>query len=252
MATTTVGTTGTSDTKSSAELVGALNAYITEHHLAPGDRLPPIRELAARFGTTAGALREALHDAQDQGLVQVRPRAGAFVAAPPAAPRQAAAAERIGIRLSARLADQELNLFHLLDARETLERQLVAEAARKRELPDLFPLRQILENMASLPPNERQANYVQLDMQFHVEIARLSGNAVMVAMLRTLLDELTPHLVELRWSRERYARTDRSHARLYSALVAGNAQLAQREIGKHLQEAYNTLLDQIRLPPGKR
>ena len=71
----------------------------------------------------------------------------------------------------------------------------------------------------------------------------------MAAMLCALLSELAPELQKLRWSPQRHVRTDESHARLYSALVAGNVEQAQAEIHLHLQEAYNTLLDQIRQPP---
>ncbi len=229
-----------------------MERFIQEQSLKPGDRLPSIRDLADQFGVKAGSVRDALLDAQGRGFVKVLPRAGAFVEAPVESLQPRTSAERVGGRLRELLATENQNLFHLLDARETLELALIAQAARKRETEDLFSLRDILEQMAAMPPKSRGEDYVLLDIEFHLEIARLSGNAVMAAMLCVVMEELSPHLRKLRWSAKRHTATDKSHARLYSALVAGDGQLAQEETRKHLQYAYQTLLDRIRQPPKVR
>ena len=234
---------------SSAGLVEQLGCFIEEQGLKPGDRLPSIRDLADQFGVKTGLVRDALLDAQGRGLVKVLPRAGAFVAAPIESPQPPTSAERLGERLRELLAAENQNLFHLLEARETLELALIAQAARKREIEDLFSLRDILEQMASIPPKERGENYVRLDIEFHLEIARLSGNAVMAAMLCTVMEELAPYLKELRWSAKRHSDTHKSHTQLYSALVAGDVSLAQDEIRNHLSHAYQSLLDRVRQPP---
>jgi GntR family transcriptional repressor for pyruvate dehydrogenase complex len=230
-------------------LVHQLGRLIKEQSLKPGDRLPSIRDLADQFGVKAGLVRDALLDAQGRGLVKLLPRAGAFVESLAESTQHSTSAERLGRRLRELLAAENQNLFHLLDARETLELALIAQAARKREIQDLFSLRDILQQMASIPPKKRSEDYVRLDIEFHLEISRLSGNAVMAAMLCAVMEELAPHLTELRWSAKRHSDTDKSHARLYSALVAGDASLAQDETRNHLQHAYQSLLDRIRQPP---
>lgn len=230
-------------------LVHQLGRLIEEQSLKPGDRLPSIRDLADQFGVKAGLVRDALLDAQGRGLVKVLPRAGAFVESLAESTQRSTSAERLGGRLRELLAAENQNLFHLLDARETLELALIAQAARKREIEDLFSLRDILEQMASIPPKKRGEDYVRLDIEFHLEISRLSGNAVMAAMLCAVMEELAPHLKELHWSAKRHTDTDKSHARLYSALVAGDESLAQDETRNHLKHAYQSLLDRIRQPP---
>ena len=236
--------------KTKAGLVDLVDRFIADQSLEPGDRLPSIRDLAAQFGLKSGAVRDALLDAQGKGFVKVVPRSGTFVVQGAGDLSSDSAPEmRLETRLQELLAVREQNLFHLLDVRETLEREAIGLAAGKREIQDLFPLRQILEEMASMPPGERDDRYTQLDIEFHLEIARLSGNAVLVAMLHTLLEELTPYLRDISWSAERHAQTDQSHAGLYSALVKGDVQVAKNEIRTHLQVAYNTLLDQLRELP---
>jgi GntR family transcriptional repressor for pyruvate dehydrogenase complex len=129
--------------------VHQLGRLIEEQSLKPGDRLPSIRDLANQFGVKAGLVRDALLDAQGRGLVKVLPRAGAFVESLDESTQRSTSAERLGRRLRELLAAENQNLFHLLDARETLELALIAQAARKREIEDLFSLRDILEQMAS-------------------------------------------------------------------------------------------------------
>ncbi len=239
-----------------ADLVHAL---IAEQKLRPGERLPSIRDMAARFGVKAGVVRDALIAAQSQGVVKVLPRLGAIVQPADEVPSLRSLSVPAGGPFSAESGrfrpEQDRNMFHALDAREVLELAAVARAARRREVPDLFKLRQLLEAMAAIPVTEDSPEYVDLDVQFHLEISRLSGNDVLVTMLSTLLSEIKPHLVRIRWSVERRLETNASHARIYSALVAGDVEVAQRETRDHLKTAFNSLLDEMRDPPemnGKR
>lgn len=234
-----------SATTATPGMVDQIAAFIRERGLRHGDRLPPIRELATQFGVKAGLVRDALLDAQGRGLVRIMPRAGAFVETVSASPSAAAPAERLGDRLRDLLAAQNQNLFHLLDAREVLEVALISQAARRRELEDLFPLHQILQDMAAVPAGRRDAAYFRLDMEFHLEIARLSGNAVLAAMLCTVMEDLAPHLSRLDWSAQRHRETDASHFRLYSALVSADETAAESEVRSHLRHAYRSLLDHL-------
>jgi GntR family transcriptional repressor for pyruvate dehydrogenase complex len=234
------------ETLEAGDIVRLLGDLITDNELAPGDRLPPIRELAVKFGVKAGAVRDALLTAQAKGLVKVLPRVGAIVQ-----PEgdfedpESLAARSFGEVV--RQPDQ--NLFHVLETREALELTMVAQAAQRRELSELFRLRQILTDMADIALEAESPKYAELDVEFHLEIGRLSGNSVMTSLLRILLLEVRPHLDRIRWSGNRRAETNESHARIYSALVAGDVEQAKCEMGDHIRTAYNSLLDEMRQPP---
>lgn len=59
--------------KGLADVIGdQLREGILGGDLAPGDRLPPERELATRFGTNRNTLREAIRALEAQGLVRAR------------------------------------------------------------------------------------------------------------------------------------------------------------------------------------
>jgi DNA-binding FadR family transcriptional regulator len=50
--------------------------YLAANGCPPGQRLPPIQELAADLGLSVGKLREQLEVARQMGLVEVRPKTG--------------------------------------------------------------------------------------------------------------------------------------------------------------------------------
>jgi len=202
--------------------------------------------LAVKFGVKAGTVRDALLTAQAKGLVKVLPRVGAIVQAAGNAQDPESVAEH---SFSEVVGRRDQNLFHILETRESLELTMVARAAERRELSELFRLRQILTDMAGIPLEVESAEYAKLDVDFHLEIGRLSGNSVMTSLLRILLLEVRPHLDRIRWSGNRRAETNESHARIYSALAAGDGEQAQSEMREHIRAAYNSLLDEMRQPP---
>ncbi len=232
-----------------SDIVGLIGDLIASDGLAHGERLPPIRQLAHRFGVKAGVVRDALLDAQGKGLVKVIPRVGAIVQSVDDAKDSHSIGPQLGGDFGELMRQQDHNLFHVLETREILELRMVARAAERRELPELFRLRQILEEMAAIPITTESPRYVELDIAFHVEIGRLSGNTVMTFVLATLLKELQPHLARIRWSENRREETNYSHARIYSALVAGDVERGQKEMRDHIGTAYNSLLDELRDPP---
>ncbi len=185
-------------------------------------------------------MRDALLRAQTLGFVRILPRSGAFLCAALPATGQPAPAEESGA--------EPPNQFHLLDARRLIEIELVGRAAERRRLEDLLPVRRALEAMLQLPEEAPRSEYIQHDIRFHVEIARLAGNDVLFGVQRNLMEQLRPHLNEVPPTRERRGLTDRSHAAIYAALVAGDAARARAEMREHLSLAYDGLLRDIQEP----
>jgi len=231
-------------------VVDQIVRLIRERGLRPGDQLPSIRNLAETLDQSISAVRNALLQAQARGLVKVLPRAGAFIQArvPAEGPTDDGDS---GYAWPAMFAAKQYNLFHLLDARKVIESELAGRAAEVHRLEDLEPLRRTLEKMAVIPLLERRANYVDLDIQFHVQVARLARTAVLTDILATLLEQLRPYLERLPWSPDRRRQTDRSHSQIYEALVEGEESRVRGEMLKHLDAAYNSLLDELRTPPAQ-
>lgn len=230
---------------SGAGVLQRLLDLIKAQQLAVGDRLPNIRELAARLTVKPTLVRDALLQLQTMGVVRVLPRSGAFVQALTYEPL----VEILANTLEPAFLQADHNLFHLLDARRLLEIELAGRAAERRRIEDLLPVRQALDDMARLPETKRRIDYVEADIRFHTQIGQLAGNSVLLMFQQSLLALLKPYLAQIPWTAERRTRTDRSHAALYAALVEGNGDAARASMREHLTMAYQSLLSEVESLP---
>lgn len=62
------------------QVAGAIRRAIGEGAYAPGDRLPPARDLADALGINANTVLRALRDLRDEGLLEFRRGRGVSVA----------------------------------------------------------------------------------------------------------------------------------------------------------------------------
>jgi GntR family transcriptional repressor for pyruvate dehydrogenase complex len=151
--------------------------------------------------------------------------------------------------MEAVLEGGEHHLFHLLEARQLLEFEIARQAARRRRLEDLLPIREALHAMNAIQESHRRPEYVEHDIRFHLGIAKLAANPVLTAMLRPLLTTLRPFLCRLPFDADRRDLTQRSHSDIYKALVAGDPDQALEQMQEHLRLAYDNLLDKIQTLP---
>ena len=226
-------------------------SLIHDRGLQVGDQLPSIRELAERLEVKQSAIRDALLKAESLGFVKILPRAGAFLrVSGPTLTKAVMSSEAAPVEafLSGVNSDEH-NLFHLLDARRLIEIELAGRSAERRRLEDLLPIRRALEAMLHLTDPTARQEYVELDIRFHLEIARLSGNSVLVGIHQTLMELLRPHLNDVPRDLQRKSVTDRSHVAIYEALVAGSAEKARSETRDHLSLAYDSMLRDMQETP---
>jgi GntR family transcriptional repressor for pyruvate dehydrogenase complex len=225
----------------SQQLVRDLIRQIHAEGLSIGDRLPSIRHLSARLGVGVNAVRDAMMHAQTLGLVKIRPRSGAFVQSLNYAPL----VEALAGTLEASLLQVDHNLFHLLEARQLIEVELIALAAIRRRLEDLLPVREALDRMSAAAVADDCQEFVEADVQFHLQIARIAGNTVLSTTLQAMLGVLRPYLTQLPWTPERRSQTDRSHGEIYQALLAGDREQSRLRMRDHLGLAYESLLARV-------
>lgn len=241
-----------------AEVVQELLALIQAEGLVSGDRLPSIRQLSTRLGVRPHTVRDALLQAQTLGHVKVRPRARAIVQGSGSAPgTDATSVGAVTVRGSYQLNLHPLtrheasghHFFHLLEARQVIELETVRQAAVRRRVEDLLPVREELDAMNAIHEPQRRQEFVEHDLQFHLAIARVAGNPVLTAMLKPLLTSLEPLFCREPFVDSVVERVRRSHAEIFRALVAGDATTAQERMRDHLQLAYDYLLHEIQTLP---
>jgi GntR family transcriptional repressor for pyruvate dehydrogenase complex len=227
----------------SAGLARALIEQIRAGGYRVGDRLPSIRELADALEANPSAVRDALVHAQNLGLVKILPRSGAFVQSLDFTPLASAFAHV----LDAALAEQDHNLFHVIDARRLVEVELAGQAASRRTPEDMLPLHDAL--VQERESGEDGELYDAANDTFHEGIARIAGNPVLAVFQQALLRLIHPYLRGLPLTPERRARTQTSHAAIYRAILEGESEAAREAMREHLSTTRRHLLERIQHVP---
>nr|WP_315427682.1 FadR/GntR family transcriptional regulator [uncultured Albidiferax sp.] len=148
-----------------SEIVEALVLSIRQGQLQPGDKLPTEVEFMARFDVSRTVVREAISKLQASGLVETRHGIGTFVIEPPDTRNFKIAPEDF-----ATVAD----VIALLELRISLETEAAGLAAQRRTPANLLQLDAALQNFKDAIPHESDG--VPADFQFHMEVARATGN----------------------------------------------------------------------------
>lgn len=160
---------------------------LLDGRLAPGDRLPPERELAARLGVGRSSVREALRVLEVLGLVRTGtgsgPTSGAIIIATPRGGMSAL--------LRLQVAAQGFPLADVVRTRLLLETAVAGDVAGADD-PDLTAAVATLDAMDAegLTPDE----FLVLDAQFHLALAEASGNAVVAAMMAGLRSSIESYV----------------------------------------------------------
>jgi DNA-binding FadR family transcriptional regulator len=208
------------------ETVERLLALIKLGLVAPGDRFPAERELAARLGISRLTLREAIRELQQAGYVESRRGrfGGTFVTYRPPVPSEAEVA-RLARENAARLTDAlTFRMAVETGAAEALARSPVQRAAGQ----EVLLARLDAVNSASL------ADYRRLDTVFHLSIAELAGSALLTAACVDARMRLNDLLNAIPVLRRNIDHTARQHAAIATAILAGDAERARREVAEHL------------------
>lgn len=164
------------------EIAEQLRSLILNGQYPPGSKLPPERELSKRLHVNRASLREALKKLEHLGLVRIRQGDGT---------RVQNFMETGGIELVQHLlplagAKPEL-IRDLLEFRRIFGRELARLAAARaaRDKAGIGKLR-ALADRAELVTGALEL--FDLDFQFYVAIAQLSGNQVMLLLINTVRD----------------------------------------------------------------
>lgn len=209
-----------------AAVVERLRASILSGELAAGERLNEV-ELAQRFGTSRGPIREATKELAREGLVVELPRRGHVVST---------------------LTSHDL--FEVYAVREALEvgaLKVIAEHAAADRVAALGT------HLAGMEQAMRDGDWLAAaghDLAFHRALIALAGNSRMSATYEQMLAQ-TLLLLQTAGAANARLRSDMPpavHRELHAALLAGDVQGAARAIDVHYRHAEERLFDGLDAP----
>lgn len=164
----------------SERIIAGISDAVVSGELAPGDRLPPERELAEQFGVSRTVVRDAVKTLSGRGILRARRGAGTFVAAPAGDAGLGALAEGLS------LGDEGFG--DLFEVRKVLEAQAAQWAARRGSEHHVGRLRGIVEE--AYRHADEPGVLDETDARFHLAVAEASRNLVLVRVMFALLDLL--------------------------------------------------------------
>ncbi len=213
------------------EVMDRLLDMIRAEGFVAGDQLPSERELMERYGVGRPAVREALQNMAQLGLISIAHGERARVAQP----SFANLLDSIALTTSGILRNSPESLRDLKEARLLFEVQMVRLASERATPEDVARLRQRLEeHHASLSDLSRFFHY---DMLFHREIAAITGNTIFPGLSEALmgwLGEFYRQLVRVPGTEQL---TLSEHAQILDGIAAGDADAAERAMRDHILRA---------------
>jgi DNA-binding FadR family transcriptional regulator len=215
-------------------------ALIKDGALAPGDPLPSERELMQTLAIGRPAIREALQSLQSQGLVEIRHGERARVALP----SMGRMTDQMADTMRHLLTHSPASLEHLKEARATFEMEMARIAARLRAQSDLERLRSILQSQEAARSDARR--FLEIDGQFHREIASVSGNPIFAALCEATFRWLTDFHMDLVHVPGLEQLTLDEHEAILAAIAAQDSTQAARAMSDHLTRA-NALYQRVHL-----
>lgn len=213
------------------EILDRLIAAISSAEYPPGSQLPSERELMTRFEVGRPAIREAMLTLQQMGLVRISHGERARVVNPTAD----LIIDQISSAMIMMLAMNRRGLDDLKEARILLETGLVRLATANATAEGIEKLGSALRDLQARKGQPTQ--FVAADIAFHVQIAEMSGNQLIVATLRGMLEWLSRFKRDMISVRGAERITIEEHEKIFKAIASGDAEGAAAAMSEHLRRA---------------
>lgn len=210
-------------------VAGKILEMITSGAFPPGTRLPGERELAERFEVSRVVVREAEISLEALGYVEIKVGSGVYVLA-----RDTSDLNRLP-RVSA---------FELTQTRLLFESESAALAAREITDDQIAELEKTIERMANASHDSPDGD--EADRDFHLTIAKASGNTANVFIMENLW-RMRTEVPEVRKVYSAVCVEDSSHrvdehAAILDALRERNPEKAREAMRIHFSRLIEALL----------
>jgi DNA-binding GntR family transcriptional regulator len=207
---------GTARPSRTAQVHEALRQAIIEQQLKAGTRLPE-DAIGEVFGTSRTIAREAFGRLAVEGLVDLLPNRGAYVANPS--------------------LDEGRDVFVV---RRGLERMVVESLAGMLRPQDVAHLRAFSAREKAVSATG-SVEAIRLAGEFHLALARMTGNQLLVRYVTEIVSRCS--LILAMYGRPHSAECGvRKHAKIIDALAAGDREAALRLMDHHLEHVASRAL----------
>jgi DNA-binding GntR family transcriptional regulator len=212
------------------KMAETLSDAILEGIIKAGDQLLEL-ELQKQFGISRTPIRESFRVLENEGLVEIIPRKGAFVK-----------------RISRRDIEEHFPVRSALEG-------VAAKFAYLNMTADKFKtIERIYTQMKNAAENEDTKNYLKLHNLFHDVFIENCGNQLLINLLKNLRKQISWYRLSYRYYDQDLQKSLKIHKVIIDMLKNKGTDLTQLEmvVRKHINDAAATFLSYLdELEPGK-
>ncbi len=161
-------------------VVNRLTEQIESSSLKPGDKLPTESQLMETMNVSRTVIREAISRLQAARMIETRHGIGSFVLE----------TSGKGLGLDVAPGTTLRDVLAILELRISLETECAGLAAQRAQPDDVARIRAALDSLTASRKGGPES--VEPDLQFHISIARATGNRYFVDILTQLGTALIP------------------------------------------------------------
>ena len=209
------------------QIVEQIESQVVSGELIAGDRLPPERELAAQFGVSRTAVREAVKALRQRGLIEVFPGRGTFVT------NKTSQALRYSFGRVVRIGQKD-GFVHLIELREMIEPTIAAKAAERATDEQVAEMECCVAKMDAVLM-EPEA-FISADLDFHNALATASQNPLLPTLLNSIVDLIQEQRKYVFKEDGGQQRSQDEHKRILQAIKSGDAAAAFDAMQHHLRQ----------------
>lgn len=206
-----------------------IQELVMSGQLQAGERLPSERQLAQTLGVSRPLVREGIKVLEIVDILEKRKGSGTYVKGK----IEAGVFEPLSLAFKLRGG----NMQELFSLRCAVEEYAVRDACKKatpQEVEHLWKIQNDMESYTDLVTKSR------MDQKLHYEIVKISGNLLMLDLLRSLSFLMDPLFENLFYDSEESRRNEREiykeHRLILTAIQQGEEQQAADTIRHHLSQ----------------
>ncbi|MFH1938567.1 MAG: FadR/GntR family transcriptional regulator [bacterium] len=218
------------------QIVDQIRNLMASGKLKAGDKLPPERMLAEKFGASRASIREAMSALEILGLIESKSSQGNFIKV------DGTDASIDGELLKELLKNH--SPLEVFEARHKIEPILAALAAERRTDEDIKKLNTCLVRLNTLGIQiecdlKNAESYIEEDRRYHLLIARSAHNSV----LFTVYSGVNLMLKEKHWKvlkrkamfkEGNLKKFEKEHTEIFNAIYNSNPELANLKMQEHM------------------
>ena len=211
-------------------IVTQMEEAILDRKYIPGEKLPTENELCEQFNVSRTSVREAIQVLSARGFVTVEKGRGIFVNRITSESVSDPMEKYLKLRLD---RDYIMDLVH---ARQIIEPAIAREAALNRINEDIEKLEKDIDELSNSKGD--YSELADLDMLFHYDLSRATGNIIVPLLLKplqNLLPEIKPFI---------YAKVEDAkdaaltwHKKILNAVIERDGDKAFDQMVEHLKIA---------------